>query len=78
MDDVKTAGKIRLTAELPIAEANVLKELAAQQGVTVTEALRRAIATEGTLRRRRSAGSKVLLEKDGKFTELVFTGDKTA
>lgn len=71
--EVKTSDKIRLTADLPIAEANALKELAAMQGVTVTEALRRAIATEGTLQSRRKTGSKVLLEKDGKLSELVFT-----
>jgi hypothetical protein len=71
--EAKTSDKIRLTADLPIAEANALKELAALQGVTVTEALRRAIATEGTLQARRKTGSKVLLEKDGKFSELLFT-----
>lgn len=71
--EAKTTDKVRLTADLPIAEANALKELASLQGVTVTEALRRAIATEGTLQARRKAGSKVLLEKDGKFSELVFT-----
>ena len=68
-----TSDKVRLTADLPFAEANALKELAAQQGVTMTEALRRAIATEGLLQDRRKSGSKVLLEKDGNLSELVFT-----
>lgn len=67
------SDKVRLTADLPFAEANALKELAAQQGVTMTEALRRAIATEGLLQDRRNSGSKVLLEKDGNLSELVFT-----
>lgn len=71
--DTKTSDKVRLTADLPIAEANSLRELAAAQGVTVTEALRRAIATESTLQARRKSGSKVLLEKDGKLSELIFT-----
>lgn len=71
--EAKTTDKVRLTADLPIAEAMALKELAAMQGVTVTEALRRAIATEGALQARRRSGSKVLLEKDGKISELVFT-----
>lgn len=65
--------KVRLTADLPIAEVNSLKELAAQQGVTLTEALRRAIATEGLLQERRKTGSKVLLEKNGNLSELIFT-----
>ena len=69
----QTTDKIRLTADLPLAEANALKDLAALQGITLTEALRRAIATEGLLQERRKAGSKVLLEKDGKLSELVFT-----
>ena len=68
-----TTDKVRLTADLPFTEANVLKELAAQQGVSLTEALRRAIATEGMLQGRRQAGSKVLLEKNGQLSELVFT-----
>lgn len=67
------SDKVRLTADLPVAEINALKELAAQQGVTLTEALRRAIATEGLLQERRKGGSKVLLEKNGEISELVFT-----
>jgi hypothetical protein len=67
------SGKARLTAELPFSELNVLKELAEQQGVTITEALRRAIATEGLLQQRRRSGSRVLLEKDGTYSELLFT-----
>ena len=68
-----SSDKVRLTADLPFAEANALKELAAQQGVTMTEALRRALATDGLLQDRRKSGSKVLLEKDGNLSELVFT-----
>jgi hypothetical protein len=68
-----SSDKVRLTVDLPFAEANALKGLAAQQGVTITEALRRAIATEGLLHDRHKSGSKVLLEKDGILSELVFT-----
>lgn len=67
------SDKVRLTADLPFAEASILKDLAAQQGVTMTEALRRAIATEGLLQERRKNGSKVLLEKNGQLSELIFT-----
>lgn len=66
-------SKVRLTADIPAAEVDVLKELASQQGITLTEALRRAIATEGILQDRRKNGSKVLLEKNGQLSELVFT-----
>jgi hypothetical protein len=70
---IPKVSKFRLTADLPAAEADALKVLAAQQGVTLTEALRRAIATENLLQDRRKSGSKVLLEKDGQLSELVFT-----
>lgn len=70
---IDSSNKVRLTADLPFAEANALKELAAHQGVTITEALRRAIATEDLLQARRKTGSKVLLEKDGNLSELIFT-----
>lgn len=65
--------KVRLTADLPASEVDMLKQLASQQGVSVTEALRRAIATERLLHERRKAGSKVLLEKNGNLSELIFT-----
>jgi hypothetical protein len=65
--------KVRLTADLSFSDATALKELAAQQGVTMTEALKRAISTERLLQERRNSGSKVLLENGGKLTELLFT-----
>jgi hypothetical protein len=67
------SNKVRLTADLPLIEVSLLKDLASKQGVTLTEALRRAIATEGLLQQRRDAGSKVLLEKNGALTEVIFT-----
>jgi hypothetical protein len=66
------SNKVRLTADLPLAEVGLLKELAEKQGVTLTEALRRAIKTEGLLQERRNDGSKVLLEKNGSLTEVIF------
>ena len=71
--DANTSGKVRLTVDLPLEEANALKNLAAQQGVTMTQALRNAISTENLLQERRSGGSRVLLEKNGDYSELVFT-----
>ena len=67
-----SSDKVRVTADLPFAEVDALRELASQQGVSMTEALRRAIATEGLLQKRRSEGSKVLLEKNGSLSELLF------
>ena len=69
----KSAHKVRLTADLPYAEVDALKVLAEKQGVTMTEALRRAIATEKLLAERRAKGSRVLLDDNGRVTELVFS-----
>jgi hypothetical protein len=66
------SNKVRLTADLPISEVTLLKDLAEKQKVTLTEALRRAIKTEGLLQERRDDGAKVLLEKNGALTELIF------
>lgn len=65
--------KVRVTADLPFDEVDSLRDLAAQQGISMTEALRRAIATEGLLQKRRNDGSRILLEKDGRMSELLFT-----
>ena len=65
--------KVRVTADLPTAEVQALKTLALQQNISITEALRRAISTENLLQERRNAGNKVLLEKGGNLSELVFT-----
>jgi hypothetical protein len=66
--------KVRVTADLPVGTIEILRELATSQQITLTEALRRAIANEGLLRKRvKEDKSRVLLEaKDGKLTELLF------
>jgi hypothetical protein len=53
--------------------ANALKQLAAAQGVTLTEALSRAIGTESTLAEKRRNGGKVLVQEGGDLKELIFT-----
>lgn len=68
-----TNNKVRVTADLSYDDVTALRNLAARQSVSMTEALRRAIATENLLQTRRKEGSRVLLENGGKMTELVFT-----
>jgi hypothetical protein len=66
--------KVRLNADLSPDVANALKQLAAAQGVSLTEALSRAIGTEATLADKRRKGGKVLVEeKGGAMKELIFT-----
>ncbi|MBL8541896.1 MAG: hypothetical protein JNK68_16255 [Betaproteobacteria bacterium] len=64
--------KVRLSADLSADVAVALQQLALDQGITLTEALSRAISTESYLHQKRSAGGKVLLDEDGKLKELVF------
>jgi hypothetical protein len=65
--------KVRVTADLPVGTIEILRELAASQQITLTEALRRAIANEGLLRKRvKEDNSRVLIEsKEGRLTELL-------
>ena len=73
MTEVLKSEKVRVTADLPMGTIELLRELAASQNVTLTEALKRAIATEGLLQRRVNDKSKVLLQSvDGTLSELVF------
>ncbi|WP_233839467.1 ribbon-helix-helix protein, CopG family [Paraburkholderia sp. ZP32-5] len=71
-DTGRSAKKVRLNADLAPDVAQALEDLARTQGISLSEAVRRAISTESFLQRKRSDGSKVLLEEDGKLRELVF------
>lgn len=71
-DTGRSTKKVRLNADLAPDVAQALEDLASTQGISLSEAVRRAISTESFLQRKRSAGSKVLLEEDGKLKELVF------
>lgn len=64
--------KVRLNADLSPEVAKALKELAERQGVTLTEALSRAISTERVLVEKRRKGGKVLVEEAGELKELLF------
>lgn len=68
----RNVKKVRLNADLAPDVAKALEDLASTQGISLSEAVRRAISTESFLQRQRSAGGKVLLEEDGKLKELVF------
>jgi len=69
------ASKFRLNADLAPDVAGALQELAEAQGVSVSEAVRRAISNDYFLKQKRKEGAKVLLEDArGKLKELVFVG----
>ena len=70
---MKTNNGKRLSISLSNDAADLLEFLAQTQGITQTEALRKAIATEYYLLEERRKGSKILLQKsDKEICEVLF------
>jgi len=64
---------VRVTANLSLGHLEVLRELASAQNITLEDALKRAIATEGLLQKKIQGNNRVLLQaEDGRISELVF------
>lgn len=74
MENESNQPKIkRMSVILSSDAAQLLEWLAATQGITQTEALRKAIATEAYLHKEIKQGSKVLiLNSDKEVREIVF------
>jgi hypothetical protein len=62
---------VTVTANLPEPAVEAMQQLAAKRKTTVTEVLRHAISVEKQLEDELSRGARILIEKDGKFRELV-------
>lgn len=65
----------KITVNLPQETIDRLKELADEQGITATAALRQAIETESFLRKETTEKNAVVLIKDqtsGETKQLVF------
>jgi 4-aminobutyrate aminotransferase-like enzyme len=63
----------RMSVTLAGDATRMLEDLAAAQGITQSEALRKAIATESYIREELSNGSKVLIQKPSlEIREVVF------
>lgn len=68
----KTETK-KVTVNLPTETIERIREIADKHGLTMTEAIRRAIITESYLEKQMAEGNKILLEKPDKtYSELVF------
>jgi len=63
---------VKLTVVLPEEVAMALRTLAERNKVTMTEMLRRCIATEHWLTDLIDQGTKVFLENDGKLREVIW------
>ncbi len=62
---------VKLTVNLPETLVRDLRAMAEDQGITMTEVLRRAIGTEKFLRDNIKQGSKLVLEDPDKTFRLV-------
>jgi hypothetical protein len=62
---------VKLTVNLSGDVYDTLKDLADQQGTTVTDALRKAIGTESFFRSQKESGSEILLRDKNKDLRQV-------
>lgn len=67
-----TDSTVRLSVNIHNDVSDVLKEYAARKGVSVTEAVRRAIEVLHNVDKAYQDGASVNLEKDGRLKEVVF------
>jgi hypothetical protein len=63
--------RIKMTIALPEKDVERLTEIATKEGISKTEALRRAIATERYFVEQREKGHKVLIENSNKEMRIV-------
>jgi hypothetical protein len=62
----------KITVNLPLEQITFLQCIAAREGISATDVLRRAIQSERFFEDREQAGEKVLVEKtDGSFREVI-------
>ncbi len=64
---------LRVSVNLPENIVEILKQLAARDGITMTEVIRKAIMTEKLLSDELKDGNKILIEDQSKkFRQLIF------
>jgi len=70
-----TQGRmVKVSVNLPAGTVQLLREMAEDQGTTMTQVIRTAIRTERLLRSTVRSGGRILIEEpDGKMRQMVFT-----
>ena len=69
----EVASKVKASFNLLQSDVDTLKEIAQRRGITVTEVLRGAIATEKYLRDAADQGDSIFIEeKGGLVRQIVF------
>ena len=64
--------RVRVAVNMLREDFEDLKQMAAEEGETVSGYLRKALATERYLKSRTKSGGKILVEDDGIQQEIVF------
>jgi hypothetical protein len=73
LDTEQTQTAVRMTVKLSPQAATALKKISEERGVTITEALRRAISIQHYINEALKRGATVVVnEADGSKKELVF------
>ena len=63
----------RVSVSLPLETIEKLDQIASRHGITMTDAIRRAIATEAYIDKEIQENSKILIQKsDNTLREVVF------
>jgi hypothetical protein len=65
------ATKVKVTVNLPQQDIDTLRSIADRKGITMTEALRRAIALEQFVEEAVGRGANILIEEKGKTLRQV-------
>lgn len=64
--------RVRVAISMLQEDFDELKELASEDGETLSGYLRKALATEKYLKQRTKSGGRILVEEDGVQREVVF------
>jgi hypothetical protein len=64
--------RVRVALNMLKSDFDDLKQLAAEDGETVSGYLRKALATERYLKERTKSGGRLLIEEEGMQREIVF------
>ena len=63
---------VKMSVNLPEDDLRLLRRLADKRGISLTHVLRQAIANEAFFDEEMAAGSRILLERNGRTREVVF------
>jgi hypothetical protein len=62
---------VKVTVNLPASVMSELREIAASKQITMTDAIRQSIQINKYLLDQEQKNGKLLIEKDGKFIQIV-------